>query len=106
MDAHEACPSRAAWQQILEACLPSSWQGDHGQHLESCCRCRAVVEELTEGDRAWLDIAAELRRPSVPSPPACRRALEEIKRLAPVIIAPRPDAAVSGALPRVPALTP
>lgn len=92
MDAHETCPSPAAWQQILEAGSPGSAPGDCAQHLESCAHCRAVVAELTEGDRVWFEIAAELRRPAVLPPPACRRALEEVKRRAP---APQPDADVS-----------
>jgi len=42
-----------------------------------------VVEDLTGGNCTWLDIAAELRRPAPPLPSACRRALEEVKKLAP-----------------------
>ena len=41
----------------------SSFPDGYTRHLDNCCRCQAVVEGLTGGNRTWLDIAAELRQP-------------------------------------------
>jgi hypothetical protein len=79
MDPQQDCPSKADWLQILKACLPGLSPCDSAQHLDSCCHCQAVVEELTEGSRTWLPIAAELRQPVSHLPRACRRALEEVQ---------------------------
>src|SRR4051812_27895451 len=83
MDRQQPCPSRAEWQQILEGGFSASSRGDGSGHLENCGRCQAVVESLTGGNRTWLDIAAELRQPPPPLPPACRRALEHAPGPAP-----------------------
>src|SRR5438105_4478427 len=72
MEPQQGCPSREQWEDILESLAPEGTI----RHLDGCPHCQAVVERLTAGDRAWLDIAEELRRPAPSLPPACRRALE------------------------------
>jgi Ca-activated chloride channel family protein len=81
------CPSRDEWQQILEG----RSDDDRAGHLDGCSHCRAVVEGLTGGNRTWLDIAAELRRPTPPLPPACRRALEDAAKQAPAPVSRTAD---------------
>jgi Ca-activated chloride channel family protein len=71
------------WQQVLAGTAPASCTGDCLEHLDHCAPCQAVVEELTQGGRTWLDLAAELRQPAPDVPPACRRALEEISTAPP-----------------------
>src|SRR4051812_43133337 len=79
MDPQPACPAADVWRQILEGSLPDA-AGDCSRHLDGCRRCQAVVEGLTGGGRTWLNIAAELRQPPPPLPPAGRQALELVRR--------------------------
>ena len=78
MDSQQSCPPTAVWQEILEANWLGEFPADLGRHLDSCCHCQTVVEALMDQDRAWLDIAAGLRRPDAPLPEACQQVLNDL----------------------------
>lgn len=78
MDSLGSCPSAATWRQLLESEASSSVFDECNQHLESCSNCRILIEQLTDGNRDWSDIAAELRQPASALPPAYWRALDQL----------------------------
>src|SRR5579884_2844031 len=89
MEPRPACPAPDVWRQIVEGRL-SDAAGDHSRHLEGCRSCQAVVDGLTGGGRTWLNIAAELRRPPPPLPPAVRDALGKARASGPQPTPTRP----------------
>src|SRR5262245_48905208 len=86
----QVCPPRAVWHQFLEGRAPDAIANDCALHLDGCRPCQAVVEELTGGNRTWLNIADELRQETPALPAVCQRAIEELKKAAPAPQVQRP----------------
>lgn len=92
MDPQSECPSRAVWQQLVSREWSGPFPGNCALHLDYCGRCQAIVERLTGGTRTWLEVAAELRQPAPPLPPAYQRALENLQQHGPALTPLQADA--------------
>jgi MoxR-like ATPase len=83
-EAQASCPPKSVWQQILTEGFAGFSQGNLAAHLDGCPACQTAVEHLMGGQRAWLDIAAELRRELPPASAVCQRTLADFKEGKPI----------------------
>jgi DNA-directed RNA polymerase subunit M/transcription elongation factor TFIIS len=71
MTARTACPARESWLAHLKGSLPGTLRTSNlADHLETCSRCQATVEDLCEGSKTWVEVTSGWRQLGLELPPA------------------------------------